>query len=194
MIEFLVTIAENSNEFKKLFLNNENYLTAIWNLIGLFKNQIEILKSIIKLLYQIIDFDSSVRFSHKLLKHIKSLIVEDKKNLERNLVEFENIQDLQKLFSSRKKASYSRDNSDYESENEEDKERLRRVYEFVSTSPEKSVEIEYLEKESGRDINNNVENELRGNFLSKISNFPFLFLAQSYVFLFEPWLQFLIKR
>ena len=184
MIEFLVKIAENSNEFKNLCLNNENYLKAIWNLIGLFKFQIEILKSIIKLLYQIIDFDSSVRFSHKLLKHIKSVIVEDKKNLERNLEEFENIQDLQKIFSSRKIACFSRDISDNESANEEDKERLRRVYEFVSTSPEKSVDNEYLEKESCRDINNNVENELRGNFLPVILNISFLFLTQSYVFLF----------
>ena len=121
------------------------------------------------------------------------MIVGDKKNLERNLEEFENIQDLQKIFSSRKKVSYSRDNSDDESTNEEDKERLRRVYEFVSTSPEKSVEIEYLEKDSCRDINNNVEKELHGNFLPIISNIPFLFVTQYYVFLFELLLQSLME-
>ncbi len=157
-----MNLAENTDEFKDLILDNENYLKAIWNLTGLFKNQIENFKKILSLLRILVELNQNVRFSSRLLKHIKSTIRELEKYFNSSDEQLDDVYDLYKIFATRKVVNYSRDNSGDDSGNEEDKEKLRRVYEFISSSPEKSVDNDNSVHEKHSDNNNNniFENDL----------------------------------
>jgi hypothetical protein len=157
-----MNLAENTDEFKHLILNNENYLKATWNLTELFKNQIENFKKILSLLRILVELNQDARFSSRLLKHIKSTIRELEKYFGSSNEQLDEICDLYKIFASRRAVNYSRDNSGDDSGNEEEKEKLRRVYEFISSSPEKSVDNDNSVNERHADNNNNsiFENDL----------------------------------
>jgi hypothetical protein len=93
-----VNLAENTDEFKDLILDNENYLKAIWNLTGLFKNQIENFKKILSLLRILVELNQNVRFSSRLLKHIKSTIRELEKYFNSSDEQLDDVYDLYKTF------------------------------------------------------------------------------------------------
>ena len=125
-------------------------------MIGLFKLNVSILKNISKILITLLDANQSERFSYRLLKHIKSIIKESEEAIGCS-DQLEAFYSLLEMFASRKKHEYSYDNSDEDARNDEEKEKLRRVIEYVSCSSEKLNINEHLDAPQ-HDENNNKTN------------------------------------
>ena len=151
--DILVKLVEASDKLKNLFVTNESYLKALWNLIGLFRFEDASLTRIFKILNMILESNKNLNFSYRILKHIRSTIRECEKDLDGSK-QLEFIYSLYETFHSRKKTEYSNDDSDEDSKNEEEKEKLRRVIEYVSCSSEK---LNLVNLEDLKDENNNHE-------------------------------------
>jgi superfamily II DNA/RNA helicase len=142
VLDFLLQVLASSDELVYLFLTNENYLKATWNLVFHFKSNLVGLKMVIQMLEQIVDSpnNANIHISYKLLKFAKSRIRESEFEIERTsggVEQFEVICKLFEAFVSRKKVDHSLNATEADDVDEEEKEKMRRVFEFVACNTDK---------------------------------------------------------